>query len=184
MGVAFRQGADGERTRDRCQHGRNVDPGLRHWNTGIRQTERALDGSPLTRPPSPGENLAGDGIGQGHRGEAHADEDVGPDESIDAARARGDAGADEGDDTGADQQQLAGLEGVGRGGEDRSQDALDQRQNHDHPGLGLRVVEIPSDVGQLDVGSAMDHLDAPQVNGNGTRTLTTEEGPCRATTWT
>ena len=72
----------------------------------------------------------------------------------------------------------------GRGGEDRSQDALDQRQNHDHPGLGLRVVEIPSDVGQLDVGSAMDHLDRQQVRGKGTRALTTEEGPWRATTWT
>ncbi len=103
----------------------------------------------LTRPPPSRQDLAGDGICQGHGGEPHADQDRRPDESVNVSRSRRDARPDEGDGAGPDKQRFPRLECVGRRGDDGPQDALDHRQHDYDPGLRPGVVQVRSNVGQL-----------------------------------
>ena len=64
-------------------------------------------------------------------------------------RAGCDAGADESNRTGYNEQELASLERIGRARNDGAQNALYQREDNDDPGLGLCVVEVGADVCQL-----------------------------------
>lgn len=139
-----------------------------------------------TRSPPPGQDLAGDSICQRYRCETYADKDCSPDKSIDVSRPWRDAGADEGDGAGPNKQQLSRLEGVGRRGDEGTENSLDDRQNHDDPGLSFGVVQVRSNVSQLgQCQSAPARLKVVLLTAlrpwNGR--LTTAVGPCRATTW-
>lgn len=120
-------------------------------NTQFRTADHLWFPGQLTWSPLPRKNLAGNQITERSRDQGKADQDLRPNQSADAARARSNRCPDDSDKCQNNEQPFADLESIGGRRNDGSKDSLWGHHGGGNPSDGGRIanMKVLADLGQL-----------------------------------